>query len=88
MSPSDIVQKLWNYCNVLRDRTQTCGAGKKPSSEDKKSIVPEKYNWPSLLKRNVDELFDHYRNTLRTLGKELKPEATIRKFRIALQKEV
>ena len=72
----------------VRDKTQTGGADKKPSSGNKKSIVPEKYNWPSLLKRNGDELFDHYRNTLRNLGKELKPEATIRKFRIVLQKEV
>ena len=118
MSPADIVQKLWNYCNVLRDDgisygdyverltyllffkmagersnlpsflpvrdcTQRGGAGKQLSSApNKKSIVPEKNSWPSLLKRDGDELFDHYRNTLRNLGKELKPEATIRKFRI------
>jgi len=104
MSPADIVQKLWNYCNVLRDdgmsygdyveqltyllflkmadersnlvaflpvrgRTQTGGAGKKPGAK-KNSIVPEKYSWPSLLKRDGDELFEHYRNVLRNLGKE------------------
>ncbi len=97
MSPADIVQKLWNYCNVLRDdgmsygdyveqltyllflkmadeRTKSpylpaSGAGKK-SDAKKKSIVPEKYSWPSLLKRDDDELFEHYRNTLRSLGKE------------------
>ncbi len=65
-------------CLPVRDRTQTCGAGKKPSSgANKKSIVPEKYGWPSLLKRDGDELFDHYRHILENLGKELKPEATI-----------
>jgi len=102
MSPADIVQKLWNYCNVLRDdgmsygdyveqltyllflkmadertkppyqtaslpvrgRTQTGGAGKS------KSIVPKNYDWPSLIKKDGDELFEHYRNTLRNLGKE------------------
>jgi hypothetical protein len=25
MSPSDIVQKLWNYCNVLRDDGMSYG---------------------------------------------------------------
>ena len=25
MSPADIVQKLWNYCNVLRDDGISCG---------------------------------------------------------------
>ena len=24
MSPADIVQKLWNYCNVLRDDLSAC----------------------------------------------------------------
>lgn len=26
-----------------------------------KSPVPEKYSWPSLIKKDGDELFDHYR---------------------------
>ncbi|NGZ96984.1 MAG: DNA methyltransferase [Nitrospira sp. WS110] len=92
MSPSAIVQKLWNYCNVLRDdgmsygdyveqltyllflkmadeRTKppylpASGAGK-PAS-----IVPEQYSWPSLLKKDGDELFDHYRHSLEKLGNE------------------
>ena len=95
MASIDIVQKLWNYCNVLRDdgmsygdyveqltyllflkmadersNLPTYGAGKKPSlGANKKSIVPEKYSWPSLLKRDGDELFDHYRHILENLGK-------------------
>ena len=92
MSPSAIVQKLWNYCNVLRDdgmsygdyveqltyllflkmadeRTKppylsASGAGK-PAS-----IVPEQYSWPSLLKKDGDELFAHYLHSLEGLGKE------------------
>jgi len=33
-------------------------------------IVPKNYDWPSLIKKDGDELFEHYRNTLRNLGKE------------------
>ena len=97
MNPSDIVSKLWNYCNVLRDDGMSYGdyveqlpyllllkmadERTKPPYKQQ-SIVPENYDWPSLIKKDGDELFEHYRNTLRNLGKELKPEATIRKFRI------
>ena len=92
MSPSAIVQKLWNYCNVLRDdgmsygdyveqltyllflkmadeRTKppylpASGAGNQPPS-----IIPDKYNWPSLLKKDGEDLFSHYRHLLEDLGK-------------------
>ena len=101
MSPANIVQKLWNYCNVLRDdgmsygdyveqltyllflkmadernrppylpaslpvreRTQTGDAGKQPT------IIPKNYDWPSLVKKDGDELFEHYRHVLENLGK-------------------
>jgi type I restriction-modification system DNA methylase subunit len=32
--------------------------------------VPAGYAWPSLLKKDGDELFDHYRHTLEALGKQ------------------
>lgn len=32
--------------------------------------IPEKYSWPSLLKKDGDELFDHYRHSLEKLGNE------------------
>jgi type I restriction enzyme M protein len=32
------------------------------------SFVPKKYNWQSLLKKDGDELFDHYRHLLEELG--------------------
>lgn len=96
MSSSDIVNKLWNYCNVLRDdgmsygdyveqltyllflkmaderrNLPTFGAGKQPaSSASKTSIIPEKYSWPTLIKKDGDELFDHYRHTLEELGNQ------------------
>jgi len=33
-----------------------------------KSPVSDKYNWPSLIKKDGDELFDHYRHILEGLG--------------------
>jgi len=37
---------------------------------NQKSPVPEKYSWPSLIKKDGDELFDHYRHTLEALGNQ------------------
>ena len=85
MSPADIVQKLWNYCNLLRDDGMSYGdyveqltylLFLKMADERTKppynqtSIVPIKYNWQSLIKEDGDELFDHYRHALENLGKE------------------
>ncbi len=36
------------------------------------SAVPAKYNWPMLLKRDGDDLFDHYRLMPKSLGSEKK----------------
>jgi type I restriction enzyme M protein len=80
-----IVQKLWNYCNVLRDDGMSYGdyveqltyllflkmadeRSKPPYSQP--SPIPADYSWQSLLKRDGDELFDHYRHMLEELGKE------------------
>ncbi len=85
MSPSNIVNKLWNYCNVLRYDGMSYGdyveqltylLFLKMADERRKppytqpSIVPKNHDWPSLIKKDGDELFEHYRNTLRNLGKE------------------
>ena len=85
MSSAGIVQKLWNYCNVLRDDGMSYGdyveqltyllflkmADERTKPPYKQpSIVPKNYDWPSLIKKDGDELFEHYRNTLRKLGKE------------------
>jgi type I restriction enzyme M protein len=80
-----ITQKLWNYCNVLRDDGLSYGdyleqltfllflkmadEQRRPPF-NKKSPIPEKYSWPELLKRDGDELEIHYRHTLEELGKE------------------
>lgn len=34
------------------------------------SSIPDKYSWQSLLKKDGDELFDHYRHSLEKLGNE------------------
>ena len=85
MTPASIVQKLWNYCNVLRDDGMSYGdyveqltyllflkmadeRTRKPYNQ--KSIVQDEYSWQSLIKRDGDELFDHYRHVLEALGRE------------------
>ena len=77
MTPAAIVSKLWNYCNVLRDDGMSYGdyveqltyllflkmadeRTKPPYNQP--SAVPVKYNWPTLLKKDGDDLFDHYRH--------------------------
>ena len=81
----NIVQKLWNYCNVLRDDGMSYGdyveqltyllflkmadeRTKPPYAEP--SAVPTEYGWPTLIKKDGDELFDHYRHVLEKLGNE------------------
>jgi type I restriction enzyme M protein len=83
MNTSSIVQKLWNYCNVLRDDGMSYGdyveqltyllflkmADERTKAPyNQKSPVPDHYGWPSLIKKDGDELFDHYRHTLEVLG--------------------
>src|SRR4051795_2193356 len=82
---SQIVQKLWNYCNVLRDDGLSYGdyveqltflLFLKMAHEQtqppwsKPSPFPKGYDWPALMKRDGDELETHYRHTLETLGKQ------------------
>src|SRR5438876_11201156 len=82
--PNQIVQKLWNYCNILRDDGLSYGdyveqliflLFLKLADEqsrppfNKKSPIPAKYSWPELLERDGAELEIHYRHTLEELGK-------------------
>jgi type I restriction enzyme M protein len=84
-TPAPLVQKLWNYCNILRDDGLSYGdyveqltflLFLKMADEqsqppfNKKSPIPAKYSWPELLKRDGDDLEIHYRHTLEELGKE------------------
>ncbi len=85
IASSTIVQKLWNYCNILRDDGLSYGdyveqltylLFLKMAHEqtqppfNKPSIVLEDYNWPSLLELDGDPLEIHYRKTLENLGKQ------------------
>src|SRR5437867_8136637 len=85
MTTSSLIQKLWNYCNILRDDGLSYGdyveqltflLFLKMADEqsrppfNKKSPIPEKYSWPERLQRDGDELEIHYRHTLEELGKE------------------
>ncbi|MFI5365999.1 MAG: N-6 DNA methylase, partial [Candidatus Binatia bacterium] len=79
-----IVQKLWSYCNVLRDdglsygdyvEQLTCLLFLKMMHErtlepwNQPSPIPAGYDWPSLLAKDGDALEAHYRHVLETLGK-------------------
>jgi type I restriction enzyme M protein len=82
--PKTLVDKLWNYCNILRDDGLSYGdyveqltyllflkmadeQTKPPFNHD--PVVPEGLDWPSLMKRDGDELEVHYRHLLDELGK-------------------
>jgi type I restriction enzyme M protein len=79
-----LVQRLWNYCNVLRDDGLSYGdyleqltylLFLKMADEQTKppfgrpAFVPEGLDWPSLRARDGDELDIHYRHVLTELGR-------------------
>ena len=79
-----LVQKLWNYCSILRDDGLSYGdyveqltflLFLKMADEqalppfNKPSPIPEGADWPALLAKDGDELEIHYRHTLEELGK-------------------
>ena len=83
-SSNGLIQKLWNYCNVLRDDGLSYGdyleqltfllflkmADEQSRPPFKKPpSVPAGYDWQSLLEKDGDELETHYRHILETLGK-------------------
>ena len=83
-NPTALVQKLWNYCNILRDDGLSYGdyveqltflLFLKMADEQSRppfnrlAPVPPQFSWPELLKRDGDELEIHYRHTLEELGK-------------------
>jgi type I restriction enzyme M protein len=82
--PKALVDKLWNYCNILRDDGLSYGdyveqltyllflkmadeQTKPPFNRE--AVVPEGLDWPSLLKRDGDDLEVHYRHVLEQLGR-------------------
>src|SRR6266536_3904420 len=83
-NPTALVQKLWNYCNILRADGLFYGdyveqltfllflkmadEQSKPPF-NKPSPIPKGKDWPALLAKDGDELEIHYRHTLEDLGK-------------------
>ena len=85
MNTSTLVQKLWNYCNVLRDDGMSYGdyveqltylLFLKMADERSRppyhqpSPIPAAYAWPALRALDGDALFDHDRHTLEVPGKQ------------------
>ena len=80
---NQLVQKLWNFCNVLRDdgvstieyvEQLTYLLFLKMADERQKAgldeVVPYGLDWQSLLDRDGDELETHYRHILESLAKQ------------------
>jgi type I restriction enzyme M protein len=84
-NPTHLVQKLWNYCNILRDDGLSYGdyveqltflLFLKMADEqsrppfNKPSPIPKDVDWQSLVRLDGDELETHYRHVLESLGKQ------------------
>ena len=84
-SQNGLVQRLWSYCNVLRDDGLSYGdyleqltylLFLKMADEQTKppfsrtAFIPAGVDWPSLLARDGDELEVHYRHLLTELGRK------------------
>jgi type I restriction enzyme M protein len=84
VSSNGLVQRLWNYCSVLRDDGLSYGdyveqltylLFLKMADEqtrppfNRAAVVPEGLDWPSLLALDGDELEVHYRHVLTELGR-------------------
>ena len=75
---TDVVQKLWGFCNTLRDEGMNYGQYIEQltyllflkMADEKNLPIPEKYNWKSLLKLSGTALLDHYQDCLKNLSKE------------------
>ena len=82
---AQIVQKLWNYCSILRDDGLSYGdyveqltfllflkmAHERTQAPfNQPSIIPQKYAWPTLVAKDGDALENQYRHTLDELGKQ------------------
>src|SRR5579872_3202277 len=82
---NQLVQKLWNYCNILRDDGLSYGdyveqltfllflkmAHERTGPPwNEPSPIPDDLAWPSLLARDGDALEAHYRHVMESLGRQ------------------
>lgn len=85
LATQQIVQKLWNYCNVLRDDGLSYGdyveqltyllflkmAHERTQAPwSQPSFIPAEWDWTKLLARDGDALEVQYRHTLEALGRQ------------------
>ncbi|AGK99847.1 N-6 DNA methylase [Desulfoscipio gibsoniae] len=80
MTTQEIVQKLWNLCNVLRDDGITFHQYvteltyilflKMMKETEQESQIPEGYRWDDLVEKKGTELKNFYRKLLVDLGQE------------------
>lgn len=80
MTNNEIVAKLWNLCNVLRDDGITYHQYvteltyilflKMAKETDSEKMIPEKYRWDELKTKEGMELKRFYEELLRVLGEE------------------
>src|SRR5260221_11830127 len=96
-----IVQRLWNYCNLLRDDGLSYGdyveqltyllflkmAHEQTQPPGRRpSAIPAGYDWPSLMARDGDELEAHYRHLPEELGRHpATPGSVFRKAQTKVQ---
>ncbi len=99
MTSNGIVQKLWNYCNILRDDGLSYGDYLEQltfllflkMADERQALfpgqpllIPKAVNWKSLERLDGDDLDQHYRHILVELGKKAGLLGTI--FRKAQNK--
>src|SRR2546421_10663583 len=80
-----LVQKLWNYCNLLRDVGLSYGDyveqltyllflkmahERTQPPRSEPSRLPDGFDWPSLASKSGPDLESHYATTLTRLGQE------------------
>jgi type I restriction enzyme M protein len=84
MTDQQLINKLWNYCDILRDDGLSYGDyveqltfllflkmdDERVKLFKKKSDIPKEYNWQSLLEKDGAELEAHYIKILSKLGKQ------------------